>query len=355
MAADHSITVAAMAEDEAGAKRASAGTQPREETDLQRNLVRLSSVSFGQRLHHVLETAWAVWRYEIAAVDHRPITVGKVLIGILLFALGLLLSRYLSRELGRRVLPRLGLEAGVAAALESLSFYVLVSLLTLLALNIINVPLTAFTLLGGALAIGLGFGSQNIVNNFISGLILFAERPIRVGDMIEVDGTYGVVEHIGARSTRVRSFNNVHIIVPNSSFLEKNVINWTLSDDRIRTQVTVGVAYGSPTREVARLIRKAVDEHAKVLKVPEPIVIFTEFGDSALIFNVYFWIRMRTQMDRRIVESDLRHRLDEMFHEAGITIAFPQRDVHLDSVRPVEVRVVTDSTEAKNLARRGPP
>jgi potassium efflux system protein len=323
---------------------------------LQRDLqTRLGSVSFAQRLRDVLETARAVWHYEISAIDDRPITVGKVLVGIFLFVFGVSLSRYLSRQLGRRVLPRLGLEAGAAAALQSLSFYALVSLLTLLALNIINVPLTAFTLLGGALAIGLGFGSQNIVNNFISGLILFAERPIRVGDMIEVDGTYGVVEHIGPRSTRVRSFSNIHIIVPNSSFLEKNVINWTLSDDRIRTQVTVGVAYGSPTREVARLIRKAVDEQAKVLKAPEPIVIFTDFGDSALIFDVYFWIRMRKQMDRRIVESDIRHHLDELFHEAGITIAFPQRDVHLDSVRPVEVRLVTDATEGEDAGRRRPP
>jgi potassium efflux system protein len=355
------ITAAATAqiEDEPVAKGSALagepGTQRRVgETGLQHNLLRLSRVSLGQRLHDALETAWAVWHYEITSVDHRPITVGKVLVGIFLFALGLLLSRYLSRQLGRRVLPRLGLEAGVAAALESLSFYTLVSLLTLLALNIINVPLTAFTLLGGALAIGLGFGSQNIVNNFISGLILLAERPIRVDDMIEVDGTYGVVEHIGARSTRVRSFSNINIIVPNSSFLEKNVINWTLSDDRIRTQVTVGVAYGSPTREVARLVRKAVDEHAKVLKVPEPIVIFSDFGNSALVFDVYFWIRMRKQMDRRIVESDIRHRLDELFHEAGITIAFPQRDVHLDSVRPIEVRVVTAATEAGNPPRRRP-
>jgi len=297
--------------------------------------------SVAQHALGVLEALRTVWGYEIATVDGRPITVGKVLIGILLFGLGIVLSRYLSQQLARRVFPRLGLEVGAVAALQSLSFYVFVSLLTLLALNVINVPLTVFTLAGGALAIGVGFGSQNIVNNFISGLILFMERPIRIGDMIEVDGTYGVVERIGARSTRVRSFSNIHIIVPNSAFLEKNVVNWTLSDDRIRTQVTVGVAYGSPTRTVDRLIRQAVDEHQSVLELPAPMVSFTDFGDNALVFDVFFWIRMRTQMDRRRVESDIRYRIDELFREAGITIAFPQRDVHLDSTRPVEVRVVS--------------
>lgn len=301
---------------------------------------RLGTLTLGERVRQAWETARAVWGYEILAVDDRPITVGKVAAALLIFFLGLALARRLSRLLGRRVFPRVGLEAGVIAALESLSYYVLVSLLLLLALRIVNVPLTAFTILGGALAIGVGFGSQNIVNNFISGLILFAERPIRIGDLIEVDGTYGTVEHIGARSTRVRSATNIHIIVPNSAFLEKNVVNWTLSDDQVRTMVQVGVAYGSPTRDVARLMRQAVDEQGKILRTPEPVVFFADFGDSALVFEVHFWIRMRTLMERRIIESELRYRIDELFREAGITIAFPQRDVHLDAARPLEVRVV---------------
>ena len=221
-------------------------------------------------------------------------------------------------------------------------FYVLLFSFTLLALRLVNVPLTVFTLLGGAAAIGLGFGSQNIVNNFISGLILLAERPIRIGDLIEVEDLYGTVEDIGARSTHVRSSENVDIIVPNSSFLEKNVINWTLSDDRYRAQISVGVAYGSPTEEVTRLIRKAVDEHPRILKQPDPIILFADFGNNSLDFEVHFWIRMRRLMDRRIVASDLRYRVDEMFREAGIVIAFPQRDVHLDSSKPLDVRVLQE-------------
>ncbi len=113
------------------------------------------------------------------------------------------------------------------------------------------------------------------------------------------------------------------IIVPNSSFLEKNVINWTLSDDRHRAQIAVGVAYGSPTEEVTRLIRKAVEDHPRILKRPDPIILFADFGNNSLDFEAHFWIRMRRLMDRRIIASDLRYRIDEMFREAGIVIAFP--------------------------------
>ncbi len=289
------------------------------------------------------DTLAAIWQFEITNIDDRPITVQKIVLGILLVLLGLLIARLLSGVFARRVLPRLGLTQAAVAAIRSVVFYVLLFSFTLLALRLVNVPLTVFTLLGGAAAIGLGFGSQNIVNNFISGLILLAERPIRIGDLIEVEDLYGTVEDIGARSTHVRSSENVDIIVPNSSFLEKNVINWTLSDDRYRAQISVGVAYGSPTEEVARLIRKAVEDHPRILKRPDPIILFADFGNNSLDFEVHFWIRMRRLMDRRIVASDLRYRVDEMFREAGIVIAFPQRDVHLDSSQPLDVRLLNES------------
>ncbi len=303
----------------------------------------LETVSISERLGDAWSAIGSAWRYELFAVDDSPITVARITIGALLLVIGLLFSGFLSRLFGRRLLPRLGIEAGAAAAIESLLYYAFVVGLVLLALRTVNVPLTAFTLLGGAAAIGLGFGSQNVINNFISGLILFAERPIRVGDMIEIDGTYGSVESIGARSTRVRSFTGIHIIVPNSAFLEKNVVNWTLSDDRVRTHVSVGVTYGSPVADVFLLIRQAVDEQPGVLRVPEPVVLFSDFGNDALLFEVHFWIRMRTLMDRRRIESDVRRTLDQLFRDAGIVIAFPQRDVHFDTSRPLSVRMVPES------------
>ena len=176
-----------------------------------------------------------------------------------------------------------------------------------------------------------------MLNNFISGLILLAERPIRVGDLVDIDGLYGTIERVGPRSTRVKTGSNLEIIVPNSKFLENNVTNWTLSDTRIRTMVSVGVAYGSPTRETSRLLHQAVTEHPNVLSDPEPIVLFREFGDNALMFEVHFWIRMRTVMQGQKIESEIRHTLDTLLSEANITIAFPQRDIHIDTTKPIEI------------------
>jgi small-conductance mechanosensitive channel len=215
-------------------------------------------------------------------------------------------------------------------------------LIVLFALRVVNIPLTLFTFLGGAVAIGVGFGAQNLINNFISGFIVMAEQPIKIGDLIEIEETFAMVEEIGARCTRIRTSGNVQILVPNSSFLEKNIINWTLSDKEVRAQVTVGVIYGSPVREVERIMLGIADEHKRVRKAPKPFVLFNDFGDNALIFDLYFWINMNRIMDRRIIESEIRFRIDELFRDAGIVIAFPQRDVHLDVQKPLKFHLVKE-------------
>jgi small-conductance mechanosensitive channel len=292
----------------------------------------------------------AAWDYEITAVDDRPITVRKIATGLILLLIGLYLSRRISRFFGHRMLPRLGMNNGVATAVQTISFYSLITMFGFVALELANVPITVFAFLGGAVAIGVGFGSQNILNNFISGLILLAEQPIRVGDLVEVNGLYGTVEKIGARSTRVKTGSNLEMIVPNSKFLEDNVTNWTLSDTRMRTCVTVGVAYGSRTDLVEELLRKVVLDSPHTLHEPEPIVLFKEFGDNALNFEVHFWIQMRTIMQSQRIESDLRFAIDRLFREADITIAFPQRDIHFHTERPIEVSL-RQATEARAAVR----
>lgn len=304
-----------------------------------------------QRTSHFSIVEWAgvvwnkmvfVWDYALTKSenDEPPLRVSAVVCGLLLLALGYRFSRKLSRTLGARVLPRFGINEGGVAALEMLSFYALLFITTMMALKAVSVPLTMFTFLGGAAAIGVGFGSQNILNNFISGLILLTEQPVRVGDLIELNGLIGSVESIGMRSTRMRTGAMQEIIVPNSSFLESNVVNWTLSDTVLRCNVDVGVAYGSPTREVARWLKRAADEHGLVLAKPEPFVWFAGFGDNALSFELYFYITVRTLSERRRIESDLRFMVDQYFRDAGISIAFPQRDLHLDTQRPLEVRML---------------
>ncbi len=316
-------------------------------TDIEGDIQRWT---FGERLSSAWTYVTNVWNTEVLSIDERPITVSKVVIGFLLLLLGLFAARVISRILGNRLLTRFGMNEGAVAALKSLTFYTLVVIFTLLALRFANVPLTVFTLVGGALAIGLGFGSQAIINNFISGLILIAERPIQVGDLVRLDDLIGNVTHIGARSTRIRTGDNLDIIVPNSKFLETNVLNFTLGDDKFRSHIKVGIAYGSPTRDATRLLIKAAEEHGKILAYPKPFVWFRDFGDNSLLFELHVWIKVRTLGERLRIESDLRYRVDQLFREAHIVIAFPQRDVHLDLAKPLDIRMISNEAEASSVA-----
>ena len=169
-------------------------------------------------------------------------------------------------------------------------FIAMLVLLAFILLDLLNLPLTAFAFVSGAIAIGVGFGAQNIINNFISGWILMWERPIRIGDLLELGQDRGRVEAINTRYTRIRRVDGVHLLIPNSALLENTVVNWTLIDRNVRTFVQVGVQYGSPVTQVRELIEQLVDEHPDILKEPEPVVLFTDFGDSALVFEAYFWV-----------------------------------------------------------------
>jgi len=204
--------------------------------------------------------------------------------------------------------------------------------LVITALDVLNVPLTAFAFVSGAVAIGFGFGAQNIINNFISGWILMWERPIKIGDFLEVGDAKGTVESINTRSTRIRRTDGVHMLIPNSHLLENTVVNWTLIDRLTRGIVRVGVQYGSPVKKVTELLKQAMEDNPSVLGEPAPCVIFEDFGDNALIFDAYFWINTSAEKGIRDVKSELRYAFEALLNEHDIVIAFPQRDVHLDGV-----------------------
>jgi len=316
---------------------------------------RTNRFSIGEWLAVFWDRVKSVWSYELTSSDDNPITVGKVVLGALLLFLGVAISKRLSRFLGRRILPRLGVQEGAAHALGSLAFYAFAFCATLMALRLVNVPLTIFTLFGGAIAIGVGFGSQRPINNFLSGIILLTERPIRVGDMIQFLTSTGmqvsgIIEAIGTRSTRVRTESNLEIIVPNSALLENNVSNWTLSDPTIRTHVSVGVMYGSPTDKVVAIMQQVAEDHIRVLDAPEAFVWFTNFGDNALEFELHFFIVFRSATEQKRIQSELRLEIERRFRDVGIVVAFPQRDVHLDTTRPLEISV----TQAPDGDRRRP-
>ena len=298
----------------------------------------------GRTLSEWIADAWStagrVWNFELTSTpDDVSITVGEVLSSILFLFFGFFAAKWISGLLARR-LPQLGVDEAGTSVIESLSFYALLIAFGLTALRYANVPLTVFTFLGGAIAIGVGFGSQNILNNFISGLILLAERPIKVGDLIKLDETYGNVVKIGARSTQIRTGENLDIVVPNSKFLENNVTNLTRKDDRLRTSISVGVAYGSELDRVVVLLEQAANEAKEVQERPKPMVWFNDFGDNSLVFQVNFWTHARTFAQLRKVETEVRLNIDRLFREHKVVIAFPQRDLHIESTRPIELRLL---------------
>ncbi|MGB1302604.1 MAG: mechanosensitive ion channel family protein, partial [Pseudoalteromonas tetraodonis] len=211
-------------------------------------------------------------------------------------------------------------------------FYFIFSIAILLftSLEVLNIPLTAFAFVSGAIAIGVGFGAQNIINNFISGWILMWERPIRIGDFLEVGTAKGVVETINTRSTRIRRNDGVHMLIPNSQLLENTVTNWTLIDGNARSSVSVGVAYGSDVLLVKKLIQQVLDEHEAILATPQSTVLFDDFADSSLVFNAIFWVCAESETRLRQVRSDIRFSIYEVFEQHDVVIAFPQRDIHID-------------------------
>jgi small-conductance mechanosensitive channel len=257
------------------------------------------------------------------------VTVGQV-IGIVAFvmlgALFLLWSaRFLDRYLQKKVKNQ-DLNQMVSRAFLFVGFIAL----GLITLDLLHIPLTAFAFISGAIAIGVGFGAQNIINNFISGWILMWERPIKIGDFLEMGELRGTVESIDTRSTRIRRLDGVHVLIPNSFLLENSVTNWTHKGHVVRTSVVVGIAYGSDEQQVSSLLERAADEHEGVLKEPKREVVFDDFGDSALIFELLFWADLSGERGLRTTRSDLRYRIVALFRENDISISFPQRDIHVD-------------------------
>ena len=267
----------------------------------------------------------------------RDISLGTVLIGIVLFIIAYCIAANISKRIQRALVRRKFIGENQARTLRNWLMLIVAFLLALATLNWLSIPLTIFAFLAGALAIGVGFGTQTIIRNFISGIILLFERKVRVGDTIEVDGVVGVVSEINTRSSIVRGFNGIENLIPNSLFLENRVVNWTLHNRNIRREIRLGVTYGAPTQEVIRILTEAADRHGLVLKDPAPIATLANFGDNSLDFILYFWIEQNEKTSAIVVESDLRIMIEKRLTEAGISVPFPQRDVHLEMSKPLQI------------------
>jgi len=227
-----------------------------------------------------------------------------------------------------RIFPRTALDTGVQYTIATTVHYVILILSGLIALNILGFQLTNLALVAGALGVGIGFGLQNIVNNFLSGLILLFERPIKVGDMLVIDGQWGTVKEIRVRSTIFETFDRYVLIIPNSELVSNKVANWTYYGAGInRLTLKVGVAYGSNVDQVRQLLIEICQANPRVVAEPPPQIYFEAYGDSSLNFTI--WVHVRTPSDRMPATHELNRAIFEALNEHGIKIPFPQRDLHI--------------------------
>jgi small-conductance mechanosensitive channel len=258
------------------------------------------------------------------------ITVGLVLAAVACLYGSLIASRILQFFLMRNLFSRRRVEPGIGISISRLLHYTIIFVGVLLALSTLGFRLTNLTIIASALSVGIGFGLQTIVNNFVCGLILLFERPVKVGDTIQLGDQWATIRDIGLRATIIQTFDQADIVVPNSDLITNQVTNWTLANRKMRIILSVGVAYGSDVPLVLQTLQECTRENPRVLEDPAPLIYFMGFGDSSLDFQVRAWIDDVDNMN--LVRSELNQAIDGRFRERGIEIPFPQRDLHLRSV-----------------------
>jgi small-conductance mechanosensitive channel len=310
---------------------------------------------FGQRLSTLASNTWEgvkkFWGIEVMSYENKvevdgqtitgkiPVTLGTLLRALLFFVIGYWISSKIANRIEASLISRGHLADSQARTLRTWGMIVVGVFLALGTLSFLKIPLTVFAFFGGALAIGLGFGMQTLIKNFISGIIVLVERKVRVGDILDVDGIIGTVTEVNTRSSVIRGADDVETMIPNSAFLENRVTNWTLTSSKVRRSLRVGVAYGTSPQTVMAVLTESAARHGLVLKTPEPFATFDDFGDSALIFSLYFWVELGKGTNAMIVASDLRLMIEKRFTDAGIGVPYPQREMHLTTDKPIQIQM----------------
>jgi small-conductance mechanosensitive channel len=318
----------------------------------------LAILSSFRMLRPVLRAVRAVLTYPLE-IGKISVTLGSVILfGVAVYA-AFWIARWMRVILSDEVLPKMALPRGVANSVATLSYYALVLLGLMFALAAAGFQMSQFAIVFGALGVGIGFGLQNIVNNFVSGLILMFERPIQPGDTVEVTGTSGVVREIGMRATTLKTGEGADVVIPNGTLLSEKLINWTMGDLNRRVDVDLGVAYGADLRKVASVLMDVTKTCDGIAPQPAPAVIFKGFGPSTLDFGIRAWTG--NFADFGAIRSELAMRVNEALLKAGIEIPFPQQDVHIRSIAPEvranlagELRGTDASTSSRDRAAQDP-
>jgi small-conductance mechanosensitive channel len=267
-----------------------------------------------------------ILEYKLINAENFTITVYSILVALLIILITRIIIWAIKRLFTRTIQTR-SIDKSKGYTVYQLIKYVLWIIAVFLILDTIGVKIT-FLLAGStALLVGIGLGLQQVFKDIISGIFLLFEGNLKVGDVIELEGIVGIVKEIGFRTTTIESRDNIILIIPNSKFIAENVINWSHIEQRTRFYVEVGVAYGSDVELVKSLLESCAREHREISSTPNPFVRFNDFGDSALIFQLFFWTNNAFRVEN--IKSDLRFMIDRKFRENGVRIPFPQRDVHL--------------------------
>lgn len=270
-----------------------------------------------------------ILNFRLFTLNQVPITVLSILLFVLLITGFIILAVMVRKALNRRLLKRFRIDEGTRYTLSRVTQYVIITIGVLISFDFVGIDLSSLTVIFGLLSVGIGFGLQNVTSNFISGLIILFERPISVGDRVMVSNIEGDITEINIRSTMVRTVNNISIIVPNSEFVSKDVINYSHGDPTYRLDIDVGVAYGSDLDTVLQAMQEVADENKSVMQRPKPEVHLIEFGDSSWNMQLRCWIpdvkhypRIRNELNQSIVRT---------FRKYDVEIPFPQRDLHVRS------------------------
>ena len=274
---------------------------------------------------------WNLLSTPLFVLGNSHISIVSLFVVLLILGVFFVISKIIERAVGN-ILKNKSIDPGIKGSIERFSKYLTVTVGVFVAVDTIGISLTSIAAVGAVLMVGIGFGLQNIAQNFISGIIILLERPIKQGDIVFVGGISGKVRDIRVRSTIIETRDDVAIIVPNSQFIAEQVINDSFSGHKIRKTLKVGVAYGSDVEKVTQILMKIASEHNEVLKDPGSKVLFMDFGNSSLDFELRFWVSELWTTDA--ILSDLRYAIDREFRNGDITIPFPQRDLHIKTCEP---------------------
>jgi len=274
-----------------------------------------------------------VLNYTIFQIKETPVTVISILIFLFFISGFIFLAISVRKALNRKILRHFKIDEGTSYTLSRITQYTIITIGALISFQFVGIDLSGLAVIFGLLSVGIGFGLQNVTSNFISGLIILFERPISVGDRVTVSNIDGDVTEINIRSTKVRTVNNVSIIVPNSEFVSKDVINYSHGDPTYRLDIDVGVSYGSDLETVLKAMREVADENKHVLQKPPPDVHLLEFGESSWNMQLRSWIG--DVKDYPQIRNELNQAIVRKFREYGVEIPFPQRDLHVRSSVPL--------------------